>query len=192
MARINRVNKARSEVKCDKCGNNLKGLPYVWLQFFKSSKQIRCMEHAFSRRETTRNEWALFIMDVEEATDESDLLSQLEDKLSEEQEKLENMEEYGLTGGMAFDTITERVEALETAISEAEEIESLDAMTMSDLEEHSQTDFEQFKEDNAECRLSGEETPSDDDEENAWMEFHGQDAWDTYFQEKRDEIVGEL
>ena len=147
MARITTVKKAQSDIKCDKCGKELKGLSYQWIKFMRQSKKVRCLDHKFTRRDTTQNEYNHFIMDVEEATDYDDVQSILEDKLSEEEEKISNMEEVNLTGGVAFDTITERIEmiseALELEVEEVEEPEEEDLEDF-DREEEEKGKFEDY------------------------------------------------
>lgn len=188
MARITTVKKARSHANCDKCGRDVFGQSYTWLQFMRSRKQVRCLDHPFTKRDTTRNEWQLFVYDLEDATEPGELKELIEDQQSEIEDKISNMEEYNLTGGSAYETLEERRDMLEAGLFIVEDIEEKDDMDIEELSEHAQEEYGTYKDD----YLKDEPDAVEEDIKADWMEIYGQEAWEEYFDEKRDEVLGEI
>ena len=141
MPRVNRVTKARkSQGKCSKCGCEIKaGDPYLYWAFMLGGrggpKIKRCAkpECAPKPKDLTRSEFwqALYglqeekweadtIEDLESIKD--DVVNQLQELLDSTQEKFDNMPE-GLQQGDSGNTLQERIDAVQGAIDELENVD---------------------------------------------------------------------
>lgn len=142
MPRVNRVTKCRkSPGKCSKCGETIrKDEPYVWWAFMVGGrggpKIVRCgkAECQPKRSELTRSAYYSALYDIQDthtfdALNADDLQSQRDEAVEalnglkdETQEKFDNMPS-GLQEGDTGQQLQERVDALESAVSELEGID---------------------------------------------------------------------
>jgi hypothetical protein len=138
MPKVFRVESARkSPGKCSRCGEEIAaGSPYVWWQFRFRGKTVRCgkAECGPKPADLTSSEYqkAIYALhdnykfegatldDLESERDNA--VSDIESLRDETQEKLDNMPE-GLQQGNSGTLLQERVDALESAVSDLENVE---------------------------------------------------------------------
>lgn len=131
MARITKVNSARKEHKCSKCGSTIgKGMPYLKATPYRSTTIYRCLRCGLKSYETSSSEYVREIGSICEDWEESyglnestaeEIASVLEDLKDQVQDSLENIPEQlreGETGSM----LQERIDMLEDAIGELENV----------------------------------------------------------------------
>lgn len=151
MPKVNRVEAARkSPGKCSRCGEEIAvGSPYVWWQFRFRGKTVRCGKSECRPKpaDLTSSEYQKAIYAIQENKFEGitlddleakrdDAVSDLESLRDETQEKLDNMPE-SLQQGNSGTLLQERVDALESAISDLENVE-FDELDDSDEEDQSE------------------------------------------------------
>lgn len=152
MAKV-QTQKARKEYKCSKCGAIISsGEEYHKIVAQFQAPRIRCKNCKPARSELTTSEYYSWLWDLqdnlekyfdlrsEDAKDE--LYSQLEEQRDELQSKLDNMPEqlqYAPTGEM----LQERIDALDSAISE---LDNLDYPDKEDYSNEENTDEENEQE----------------------------------------------
>ena len=134
MARIEQQ-KARKKYICSKCGNSInKGETYSLLKMMYQKPKRACSKCGFARSETTTSDYYATIWDIEDnlqidsQEDLEDLINELENLQEELEERLENMPEqlqYAPNGEL----LQERIDDIESAISELENIEFPDEET---------------------------------------------------------------
>lgn len=137
MPKVIRVAAARKDAgNCSACGAPIKaGDPYVWFQFRFQAKTVQCAKPQCAPKpaDLTRSEYQRAIYALHEnAFDGStldDLITQregavsaLEELRDETQEKLDNMPE-GLQQGDTGQLLQERIDALESALADLENVE---------------------------------------------------------------------
>lgn len=143
--------KARKEYKCCKCGETINPSDtYKLLQMMYQKPRRACHKCNFKRSETTTSEYLGMIWDLQDDTEINSqedieiLVSDLETLRDETQDKLENMPEqlqYSENGEL----LQERVDLLEEAISEMEEIEWPNEDTTKDELELDKEDYKDVK-----------------------------------------------
>lgn len=131
MARIERINKARKEQKCSKCGCVVEvGMPYLKATPYRQRPIIRCTKCGLKSYETSGSEYVKGCgaivedwrenYDLNESTAD-EIASALEEIRDQQQDSLDNMPEnlqYGDTGTM----LQERIDSLECTIDELNNI----------------------------------------------------------------------
>ena len=131
MARIERINKARKETKCCKCGCVIEvGMSYLKATPYRQRPIIRCTKCGLKSYETSGSEYVKECgaivedwrenYDIADGTAE-DIASALEEIRDQQQDSLDNMPEQlqdGDTGCM----LQERIESLDCAIEELNNI----------------------------------------------------------------------
>lgn len=138
MPKVIRVASARKDVgNCGCCGTAIKaGDPYLWFQFRFQPKQVRCSKSECAPKpvDLTRSEYQRAIYALHEnhtfdgasledlTTQKEDAVSAIEELRDETQEKLDNMPE-GLQQGDTGQLLQERIDALESALSDLEGVE---------------------------------------------------------------------
>lgn len=138
MPRINRVDKAqKSPGKCGHCGKEIAaGEPYLWWKFRRSGKYIRCGETACAPKgsDLTQSPYFGTLAKIQEnlkldgdtldalESERDDLVEQLNSLRDEQEEKLNNMPE-GLQQGSTGELLQERMDTLESAVSDLEGID---------------------------------------------------------------------
>lgn len=133
MGKVTAIKKSRKEFKCSRCGKIIpKGSSYFRGEVNFGPTIIRCSECNLYPYEVTTSDYQIFVGDLQCRLTEqidiysedciSDIISLLEDKRSEIEEKIENMEQ-SFSGGEVLETLHDRVECLESAVSN---LESLD------------------------------------------------------------------
>jgi len=129
MPRVNYVKRARKDNPVCK-----KGESYYWWQFAFSSKSYSLKRPRASQLTRSAYYSTLYALteQIEDSTVDSvdsitclrdDALSALEELRDETEEKLQNMSEHGLENTPTGEMIQERVDALESAISEIENLD---------------------------------------------------------------------
>lgn len=157
MPRVTKVDKCRkSPGKCSKCGAEIKvGSPYVWWQFAYSEKTIRCASPACAPKpqDLTRSEFWSAIYRIQETQFEGDCPSDLESAVediksdldnlkSETEDKLSNMPD-GLQQGSTGEMLQERIDALDSAVSDIESVDlTVEEEEPEQKEGESDADFE--------------------------------------------------
>lgn len=146
MARITRVEHARKEYKCSKCGAVIKkGDPYVHATPFHRPTIIRCAKCGIESYETSTSEFVQAIGRIQShwqddygydaqaiADDLQDQYDMAEDSYDQIPENLQ----YGPTGEM----LQERMDMLEDVISDLNEIQDVEDK-MQDLEDEVTEDY---------------------------------------------------
>lgn len=131
MARIERINKARKEQKCSKCGEVIVvGMPYLKATPYRQRPIIRCTKCGLKSYETSGSEYVKECgaivedwrenYDLNESTAD-EIASALEELRDQQQDSLDNMPEnlqQGDTGCM----LQERIDSLECTIDELNNI----------------------------------------------------------------------
>lgn len=131
MARIERINKSRKEQKCSKCGEVIEvGMSYLKATPYRQRPIIRCTKCGLKSYETSGSEYVKEVGSIVEDWQESydihdgvaeEIASILEDLRDQQQDSLDNMPEQlqdGDTGMM----LQNRIDSLETAIDELNDI----------------------------------------------------------------------
>lgn len=128
MAKIEQQ-KARKEYICSKCGNTIsKGEIYSLLKMVYQEPKRACSKCGFTRSETTTSDYYGTIWDMEDnlqinsQEDVDDLVDELENLKEELEERLQNMPEQ-LKDTPNGELLQERIDDIECAISELENIE---------------------------------------------------------------------
>ena len=141
---------ARKQYTCGKSGRTIEpGEKYWKLEIRYQSTKIRAYEYPFSRSDTTTSDYLSTLWDIIDTFDEriarftlpsdfesirDDLVSELEDLRDETQDRLDNMPEnlqYSPTGEL----LQERIDALDNAISDLENVDDFDDANVEDFEE---------------------------------------------------------
>lgn len=136
MATITRVKKSRKAYKCSRCGKEIpKGSSYLRGDINFSPSIIRCTDCGLESWEVTTSDYQLQVgeivnrwqqnnstemVDLEETVD--NIRSELEEIKDELESRLENMPD-GLRDGDTGQTLQERIDGLESAISDLENID---------------------------------------------------------------------
>lgn len=129
MARIERINKARNKYKCSKCNKTIEvGMPYLKATPYRQRPIIRCTSCGLKSYETSGSEYVKEVgaivedwrenYSIEDGTAE-EIATTLEEIRDQQQESLDNMPENLQCGGTG-EMLQERIESLESAISELE------------------------------------------------------------------------
>lgn len=209
MARINTVNKSRKEQICGNCKNIIPvGSRYYYIDFYSGRHSVRCEKCGFKPYETTENPYLQSLYQIQydysekldEATEETledivqDIVSDLENLRDEVQERFDNIPEQ-LQDGDAGSLLQERIDSLESAISD---IENEDFTYFDDWREENgwgEDDFESWCEEQGYTDDVDEEDESDSNLEDHREEFND-DAMsaynDEYLEGFRDTIKGYL
>lgn len=157
MARIERIQSARKEHKCSKCGNVIAvGQPYLKATPYKRSPIIRCTTCGLKSYETSGSEYVREVgsivedwrenYELNESTAE-DIASALEELRDQQQESLDNIPEQlqeGETGTM----LQERIDSLESVIDELNSISWDDCASEAEGEVESEMEYDPEAEDN--------------------------------------------
>ena len=175
---------ARKQYTCGKSGRTIEpGEKYWKLEIRYQSTKVRAYENPFSRSDTTTSDYLSTIWDIIDTFDEriegctlpsdfesirDELVSELEDLKDETQDRLDNMPE-NLQHSPTGELLQERIDALDYAIDELENVE--------DFEDADVEDFEGDRED------------YDNDEE---LEDAINDWIDETNEEKMDSIISDL
>ena len=160
MARIERINKSRKEQKCSKCGEVIAvGMPYLKATPYRQRPIIRCTKCGLKSYETSGSEYVKEVGSIVEDWQESyginegvteEIASTLEDLRDQQQDSLDNMPEQlqdGDTGMM----LQNRIESLETAIDELNDISWEDCE--SDAESEVESEMGEYDPDSDEWEL---------------------------------------
>lgn len=131
MARIERINKARKEQKCSKCGKTIEvGMPYLKATPYRQRPIIRCTSCGLKSYETSGSEYVQNVGAIVEDWRDNyginentadDIATALEEIRDQQQNSLDNMPEnlqYGDTGTM----LQERIDSLDSVIDELNDI----------------------------------------------------------------------
>lgn len=131
MARIERINKARKEQKCCKCGNIIQiGMPYLKATPYRRPTIVRCISCGLESYETSGSEYVRNVGDIAnhwednfglDNTTPDEISSELEEIRDQQQESLDNMPE-NLQEGDTGQMLQERVECLDNVIDELSNI----------------------------------------------------------------------
>lgn len=131
--------KARKEWRCSKSGRTIeKGEEYWRLEFAFSRPIVRAIEHPFSRSETTQSEYLSSLYSLQDNAEQpdtdsieagdstvstwiEDLKTDLEDLRDECEERRSNMPEHLQDASGPGEILTERIDALESAIDEMDD-----------------------------------------------------------------------
>ncbi len=121
--------KARKEYICSKCQKTISpGETYKKITAMYSKPRIVCNDCKVPRSELTSSEYLAWLYDLQdtfEINDESDVESlseELENQVSELQDRFDNIPE-SLQDGDAGTLLQERIDTLESAISDLEQID---------------------------------------------------------------------
>lgn len=131
MARIERINKARKEQKCSKCGEVIAvGMPYLKATPYRQRPIIRCTKCGLKSYETSGSEYVKECgaivedwrenYDLNESTAD-EIASALEELRDQQQDSLDNMPE-NLQQGDTGQMLQERIDSLECTIDELNNI----------------------------------------------------------------------
>ena len=131
MARIERINKARKEQKCSKCGEVIAvGMPYLKATPYRQRPIIRCTKCGLKSYETSGSEYVKECgaivedwrenYDLNEST-AGEIASALEELRDQQQDSLDNMPE-NLQQGDTGQMLQERIDSLECTIDELNNI----------------------------------------------------------------------
>ena len=132
MGKITKVQKSRKEYTCGRCGKKIEvGQPYLRGDLNFSRPVIRCCKCGLKHWEVTTSDYQLSVGEVvyrwqdnydvsEEGRDS--IISDLECIRDEQQERLDNMPE-GLQQGDTGQLLQDRIDQLEAAISDLENID---------------------------------------------------------------------
>lgn len=120
--------KARKEYKCSKCGAVInKGDEYVLISGFRAPTYRRCKGCGYTRADLTTSPYLKWLYDLQDHVSEQfpesetlhdDLSAALQEQLDELNEALENIPEQLRDSSPAAETINERIDSLDSAISE--------------------------------------------------------------------------
>ena len=131
MARIERINKARKETKCCKCGAVIEvGMSYLKATPYRQRPIIRCIKCGLKSYETSGSEYIKEVGSIVEDWQESyglhdgvaeEIASALEELRDQQQDSLDNMPEQLQDGDIGM-MLQNRIESLETAIDELNDI----------------------------------------------------------------------
>ena len=127
MARIERINKARKEQKCSKCGCVIEvGMPYLKATPYRQRPITRCTKCGLKSYETSGSEYVKECgaivedwrenYDLNESTAD-EIASALEELRDQQQDSLDNMPE-NLQQGDTGQMLQERIDSLECTIDE--------------------------------------------------------------------------
>lgn len=131
MARIERINKARKETKCCKCGAVIEiGMPYLKATPYRQRPIIRCTKCGLKSYETSGSDYVKNIgaivedwsedYDINEGTVD-EIATALEEIRDQQQDSLDNMPEQ-LQEGDTGQMLQERIDSLDCAIEELNNI----------------------------------------------------------------------
>lgn len=151
MGKVVRIKSSRKEWKCSKCGATIAvGEPYLKGELNFSRPIIRCTKCGLESWEVTTSEYQLSVgsilfhwRDDYEVSEEGrdSLVDDLNNILDELQDRLDSMPE-GLQQGDTGVLLQERIDSIESAISDLEDI---------DFDDEDEDDFEQRIEDALNC-----------------------------------------
>ncbi len=132
MGKITKVMKSRKEYTCGRCRKKIEvGQPYLRGDLNFSKPVIRCCKCGLQPWEVTTSDYQLSVGEIVYHWDENNapdeagrdsIVSDLEDIRDDLQGRLDNMPE-GLQQGDAGQLLQERIDALESAISDLEDID---------------------------------------------------------------------
>lgn len=151
MAKVH-TQKSRKEYKCSKCGNTINiGEEYHKIVEQFRAPRIRCCKCKPERSELTSSEYYSWLYDLQDHLEErydlrteegkDELYSELDNMRDELQCKLDNIPEQ-LQYAPAGETIQERIDTLESAMSE------MDNLDFPDEEDEEYNDEEKTEEEN--------------------------------------------
>lgn len=144
MGKITKVQKSRKEYTCGRCRQKIEvGQPYLRGDLNFSCPVIRCCKCGLEHWEVTTSDYQLSVGELmyhwqknysanEEGRDS--IVSELEYIRDEQQERLDNMPE-GLQQGDTGMLLQDRIDCLESAISELEDIDFDDPEQDEDMED---------------------------------------------------------
>ena len=149
MGKIYKVEKSRKEYTCGRCRTKIeKGQPYLRGELNFSRPIIRCCKCGLQPWEVTTSDYQLSVGEIvyrwqdnyevsEEGRD--DLVGELESIRDDLQGRLDNMPE-GLQEGDTGMMLQDRIDCLESAISELEEIDFEDDFGDEDIDDDDRID----------------------------------------------------
>lgn len=132
MGKIYKVEKSRKEYTCGRCGKKIeKGQPYLRGELNFARPIIRCPKCGLQHWEVTTSDYQLSVGEIvyrwrenyevsEEGRDS--IIADLEEIRDEQQDRLDNMPE-GLQQGDTGMLLQDRIDCLESAISDLESID---------------------------------------------------------------------
>lgn len=187
MGKVQVITKSRKEYKCSKCGKIIPaGSRYYKGEINFGPTIIRCTECGLEHWEVTTSDYQLRAGEIvyrwRENYDTSEdgiasIISDLEELRDELQDRLDNMPE-GLQEGDVGQLLQERIDALDSAISDLESID-IDTIQEDKLSDYrSDLDFEEddsdLDEDSLESYSDVEEYLKSKDREDDWTELESE------------------
>lgn len=146
MGKVTHIQKSRKEHRCNKCGDSIPvGSDYYKGEINFGPTIIRCNKCGLKRWEVTTSDYLLAVGPIVEEWEEhyslddsgvEDMISELESIRDDVQERLDNMPE-SLQSGDVGSQLQDRIDGLESAISELEDvyIEDIQSDAVSDKSE---------------------------------------------------------
>jgi len=180
VARIERINKARKEQKCSKCGEVVAvGMPYLKATPYRRRPIIRCTKCGLKSYETSGSEYVKNVgAIVEDWRDDYGLNENTADEIATALEEIRDQQQDSL------DIMPENLQYGDTGTMLQERIDSLDA-TIDGLNNISWEDCENEAEGEVESEM-GEYDP--DAEEKEW---ESEEEYQEEFDEKKSELTEE-
>lgn len=210
MARVNTVQKSRKEKICGRCGKTIPvGSKYFYIDFYSGRTAVRCTSCEFKQSETTENPYYQQLWSIQEDYSEridnadelsiadvkEELVSDLENLRDEVQERYDNIPEQ-LQYGEAGQLLQDRIDSLDSAISDIESVEVSDIDEWKDENGYGEDDFESWCEENGYCDDDSEDEDDEEDETESNLENHREEFSDEgtnkYFDEYLDEVKEEI
>ncbi len=213
MAKVNRVNKSRKEKVCGRCKQIIPvGSPYLYVDFYSGRTAVRCTNCGFKPSETTENPYLQRVYEIREDYEEKlnnctgedlesikeDLISDLESLRDEVQERYDNIPEQ-LQDGDAGQLLQDRIDSVESAMSDIEGVEVQDFDSWRDDNGYGEDDFESWCEENGYCDDDSEDDADDEDEDydsSSNLEDHRDEfdteATDKYYEDHLETVTSEI
>ena len=187
MAKIKKIEKARGEYKCSKCGDTIhKGDSYLRGERFRLKPLIRCVKCGIKSYELSQSDYVRTVGEICEEWRETygigedtptSICEELENLRDDLQERLDNMPENLRDTSEAGETLQNRIDNLEDVISQ--------------LENMSYEDFEGEAEENAKDELDRDDFSTEAEWEGA-VENLKVDKQDELLADAIDEALGSL